>query len=294
MSEAAPRLQSVPRTGGVYAKIALVMGEIDRLPKDKKNQHFGYAFTSEAAVKAALRPLFAKHGLVCLPSVEHYEHDGDITRLRVALLWVDCATGESVTTYVIGEGQDKQDKGPAKALTLAVKYGLLNSLLIDTGEDPDGDAHTQPAQRGQARPAAAATTTPKGDVSGARTDAQVKAIFAAAKSAKVGEDDLRALIANACGEPSTKALTAAQATKVIAGLQEIAAGRATLDDLLPPQGADEYTVPGDTLAEMRRLAKHAGINEKELQSTYLSQCVDTHSTQTILGSLTAEADKTPF
>lgn len=138
--------------GGVYRKIAAVMAAVERLPKDKKNEHFKYDYTSEATVKAALRPLCAEHGLVILPSVSRHERDGDLTRLYLDITFVDVETAESHTIHVVGEGKDSQDKGPAKALTLGLKYGLLNSLLIDTGADPD-------AGEGQATARAAAPRT---------------------------------------------------------------------------------------------------------------------------------------
>jgi|GEM_PF-4547377 len=47
-------------------------------------------------------------------------------------------TGATITTRWTGEAADSQDKGINKAATAALKYWLLKTFLISTGdEDPD-------------------------------------------------------------------------------------------------------------------------------------------------------------
>jgi hypothetical protein len=41
-----------------------------------------------------------------------------------------------------GYGLDDQDKGPGKAMSYAVKYALLKTLGLETGDDPDEDQVT--------------------------------------------------------------------------------------------------------------------------------------------------------
>jgi len=55
----------------------------------------------------------------------------------------------------LGEAMDGQDKGINKALTGAVKYGLLKTLLASTGEDdPDGEQPDDKGNGQKSRPAA--------------------------------------------------------------------------------------------------------------------------------------------
>ena len=47
-----------------------------------------------------------------------------------------------------GYGIDDQDKGPGKAISYAVKYALLKTLGLESGDDPDEDqdtVHSNPA-----------------------------------------------------------------------------------------------------------------------------------------------------
>jgi phage recombination protein Bet len=131
------------------------------------------------------------------------------------------------------------------------------------------------------------------------TAAQREALFAAARQAEVVDADLRAIIAHRHHVDSTKALASDQASALIADLQGLAQGRATLDDLLPPQGGDEdeqpapeYVVPEDTLRELHGLARDAGISAEELRDTWLARCVDVESTAAVVAEL--RADAVPF
>ena len=171
--------EPAPQQRTVYGKIVRVMASLERLPKDKTNAHFGYAYTSEAAVKAALRPLCAEHGLVILPSVSRHERDAGLTTLWLDISFVDSDNGDAHTIHMVSEGLDQQDKGPAKALTLGLKYVLLNTFLVDTGEDPDaagrqesqgrtgGGTRRAPANGTAAGPRSGAAQQPAAERSGA-------------------------------------------------------------------------------------------------------------------------------
>ncbi len=130
------------------------------------------------------------------------------------------------------------------------------------------------------------------------TAAQREALFASARQAEVADADLRAMIAHRHHVDSTKALTADQASALIADLQGLAQGSVTLDDLLPPQRDDDdppapgYVVPQETFDELRGLARDAGISAEELRDTWLARCVDVESTAAVVADL--RADAVPF
>jgi hypothetical protein len=44
-----------------------------------------------------------------------------------------------IDVETFGFGIDDQDKGPGKAMSYAVKYALLKTLGLETGDDPDMD-----------------------------------------------------------------------------------------------------------------------------------------------------------
>jgi hypothetical protein len=49
---------------------------------------------------------------------------------------------EWIDVESFGYGLDDQDKGPGKAMSYAVKYALLKTLGLETGDDPDEDQVT--------------------------------------------------------------------------------------------------------------------------------------------------------
>ena len=51
--------------------------------------------------------------------------------------FVDVDTAEEITVKTAGEGLDSGDKAPYKAMTGALKYALLQSFLLATGDDPE-------------------------------------------------------------------------------------------------------------------------------------------------------------
>ena len=62
----------------------------------------------------------------------------------MAYTFTDVDTGEEITTKVAGQGLDAGDKAPYKAMTGALKYALLQSFLLATGDDPEDEriSHT--------------------------------------------------------------------------------------------------------------------------------------------------------
>ncbi len=70
-----------------------------------------------------------------------------------------------MTTSWVGQGLDNADKGYYKAYTGAVKYFLMKTFMISTGDDPELDSYRDQAPRrpqSQARPSRPAPkATPK-------------------------------------------------------------------------------------------------------------------------------------
>src|SRR5262249_29159101 len=62
-----------------------------------------------------------------------------IARIVMNYRFVDARSGEELTVRVAGEGADPGDKAPYKAMTGALKYALLQSFLLASGDDPEDE-----------------------------------------------------------------------------------------------------------------------------------------------------------
>lgn len=166
----------------LYRKIAAVTAAVSRIPKNGENTYHHYRYVTESDITDGLRDVLKEHGLAFLPpSVISWERDevienpklGPRTRVQVQFAVACCDTGEVFTSIIWGEGQDTSDKGFYKAYTGAVKYFLMKTFLIATGDDPEQDDGRQqeqrrpaPLPRQQARPTPQANGNGKGALIG--------------------------------------------------------------------------------------------------------------------------------
>jgi len=99
-------------------------------------------------VYATVRPLLIKHGLVVTPTVRSVEYTEGVfakgtayTDARIIVDYTITALSDGSTLRMTGaaEGRDTQDKATNKALQQAYKYVLIQTLLINTGEDAEED-----------------------------------------------------------------------------------------------------------------------------------------------------------
>lgn len=151
----------------LYKKIAAVTAAVSRIPKNGHNKFFNYDYATESDITDSLRELLNTIGLAFLPpSVISWERDetidnpklGPRTRVQVQFGLGCTDTGETFTSMLWGEGQDSADKAFYKAYTGAVKYFLMKTFLIATGDDPEQDER-QPAQQQRERPTTYAAQT---------------------------------------------------------------------------------------------------------------------------------------
>jgi len=137
---------------GLYAKMVRVMASMERVPKRGRNAHFNYDFVTDGDVLDAVREALVAEGIAFFVSFnEAVQREKGITTGSFTLTFADAETGQTHDVQWVGEGQDIQDKGAAKAATSAVKYALLKTFLISTGDaddDPDsGDGQPRAQQR---------------------------------------------------------------------------------------------------------------------------------------------------
>ncbi len=152
-------------TDSIYTLMARVMGEVRAVGKD--GQYAGGASGSfkfrgiDAVINAvgpafrkwgAVGPAFRDHGIVTLPELltlnaETVKSSKDkpmrLTTVKVRYTFVGPA-GDKVETTVPGEAWDSEDKGSSKAMSVAYRTFLLQSLCLPTDEpDPDSEVYEQ-------------------------------------------------------------------------------------------------------------------------------------------------------
>ena len=161
----------------IYKKIIEVMQDINAISKGRKNDQQHFMFRGIDDVMNELHPTLAKCGVFVLPNVLEETRTtgktargGDMfyTRLKIKFGFY-AEDGSHVDAVVIGEAMDTGDKASNKALSIGLKYAMLQVFCIPTEDDKDPDAVSpQPAagtmqqQPQQKKPAAKFDFEPKG------------------------------------------------------------------------------------------------------------------------------------
>lgn len=146
----------------LYAKLARIIGRLDRLPKTGYNQHFKYHFVTDADVSDTIRQELAQENIAFFASMVDYQQENGHTRATFEFTFACGDSGQSITSVWTGEAQDKQDKGLSKAATSAEKYFLLKTFMLSTGDkadDPDSDTHGEEPSK-SAKTASKTSATP--------------------------------------------------------------------------------------------------------------------------------------
>ena len=163
-------------TPAIYKAIIGVMAEINAIGKDRKNQQQGFAYRGIDDVMNELHAALTKNKVFVVPEVLHEARStgktrsgGDLfyTRLKIRFTFYT-DDGSSVSAVVIGEAMDSGDKASNKALSIGLKYAMLQVFCIPTEDEKDPDAQSPQPQAGSMKPAkpapkkAAFDFTPKG------------------------------------------------------------------------------------------------------------------------------------
>ena len=175
-------------TALIYKTIIEVRADINAIGKDRRNQQQGFQFRGIDDVMNELHSSLAKCGVFVLPKVLEEtrttgktSRGGDMfyTRLKINFGFY-AEDGSHVDAVVIGEAMDTGDKASNKALSIGLKYAMLQVFCIPTEDEKDPDAVSpQPAagtmqqQPQQKKPAAKFDFEPKG---GETTPAEKKEI----------------------------------------------------------------------------------------------------------------------
>jgi hypothetical protein len=128
-----------------------VMKEVGAVGKKDRNASQGFNFRGIDAVVNAVSPALQKHGVIVVPSVEDYEYSSveigknrtvmGHVKLKVSYTFIG-ASGDAIKATVVGEAMDSGDKATAKAMSVAFRTALLQTLSLPTDEpDPDSQSY---------------------------------------------------------------------------------------------------------------------------------------------------------
>ena len=141
----------------VHQALSKVMGDVQAVKKDSKNQAQRFNFRGIDAVMNAVGPALRKHGVTILPEdVEVHRSNGTTANGKQTAEVVVKVTyrvygpsGDSIHGKVAAEAMDFGDKAIAKAMSVAYRTFLLQALTIPTDEpDPDGESYERGAPSG--------------------------------------------------------------------------------------------------------------------------------------------------
>lgn len=145
-----------PDRSKLLAALAAAQGEMGAAGKSGDNKFDKYYYAKLEDYLEVARPIMAKHGLGITFSAEHVQQLDPRTTAKggtehaVRVLMTATVFHSSGQTWEIrgyGEGQDRADKAPYKAITGAKKYLMASVFLIATTDDAEADeqvGHTPP------------------------------------------------------------------------------------------------------------------------------------------------------
>lgn len=141
----------------VHQALSKVMGDVQAVRKDSKNQAQKFLFRGIDAVLNAVGPALRKHGVTILPEdVEVHRSNGATASGKQTAEVVVKVTyrvygpaGDSIHGKVAAEAMDFGDKAIAKAMSVAYRTFLLQALTIPTDEpDPDSESYERGVPNG--------------------------------------------------------------------------------------------------------------------------------------------------
>jgi hypothetical protein len=118
-------------TLNLYQRMAAITGEIGSIAKGGENREQHYSFIEYAAVAGALRTLFSKYNVVCLPTMG--------ARTETEFKTPRGGVGYRVLIDFKFAFINYGDKATNKAATAALKYCLMRTFNVSEKGDEDPD-----------------------------------------------------------------------------------------------------------------------------------------------------------
>lgn len=200
---------TVSQVGAIHAAMAQAMGEIQHVAKSKTNLMQKYQFRGYDDVYLACRAILSKLGIYVTHRILSHEFltrevkrsngNAGIDTVFHGLFSVRFTAhdGSFCVTETIGEAVDSGDKAANKAMSMAMKYALVDTFLIPTEEPRDTE----------------------NDEADRMTDKQRDQIKGLAKAIGLIGDAFTAAALEACGKADPDTYTKEDAEKLLAALE---------------------------------------------------------------------------
>jgi len=148
----------------IFKLLSLVMNDAGAVKKSDFNSHQKFNFRGIDAVINAVSPALRAHGVVVFPQLISSEYElvqigqnrTQMGYARIIVKYVFAAPdGSTVETTVPAESMDSGDKATAKAMSVAFRTALLQTLCLPTDDaDPDADSYERAPVQSTQQPAA--------------------------------------------------------------------------------------------------------------------------------------------
>lgn len=216
--------------------LSQVMAEVGAVRKGDRNNQQNFSFRGIDAVTNAVSPALRKAGVIVTPQVIDYQY-GSVTvgskgtvmgHVKVMVRYTFHAPdGSSLETIVPAESFDSGDKATAKAMSVAFRTCLLQTLCLPT-DDVDPDATSYERAPSRATPTHPAMQARQEDApvvpigGGGASQKQVGAIKALLRGVGLEGEAAKLFIESTIGHPvgSVSELASREASKVIEALKE--------------------------------------------------------------------------
>lgn len=148
-TEGISEVVAAPGAGSFYDRLAQASAEVGHIEKMGRNKEQAYDYVRAIDISAKAVKMLAKYHIAFTATTENVEfiesttksgNRKTICRVKMGYLFRDGLSDNHFTCTFFGEGHDSGDKAIYKAMTGALKYCLIQNLLIPTGDDPEEDS----------------------------------------------------------------------------------------------------------------------------------------------------------
>lgn len=142
----------------IQGNIIKIMRDVKAIKKDHRNVAQDYKFRGIDDIFNEVHPLFADHGVFITTKVLENVREDRQTKNGSNLIYsvlkirftFHAEDGSTVECETIGEGMDTGDKSANKAMSVALKYAIMQMLMIPTedAKDPENGS-PEPLPKGE-------------------------------------------------------------------------------------------------------------------------------------------------
>lgn len=131
--------------GKIFSLIPLIMADVGAVKKSRSNVQQGYSFRGIDDLYNAIHDALVKHGVFIVPVViDRVQQDRESKR-GGCLIYTSLVVshkfygpdGSYIEAVTVGEAMDSGDKSSNKAMSAAMKYAIIETFAIPTGDEAD-------------------------------------------------------------------------------------------------------------------------------------------------------------